>query len=66
MYGISLLLNYMQYFSSHKIGPDDLLNPPPTPHFNVSAVFLIRFPECPGLSAAHNCPPNVSLYWFIP
>jgi len=62
MYDISLLLNSMQYFISHKIGPADLLNPPPTSHFKVSAAFLICFPKCPGLSTAHNCPPNVSLY----
>jgi len=63
-YDIPLLLNYMQYFISHTIGPTDLLNPPPTPHFKISAVFLICFLK--WLSIAHNCAPNVSLYWFLP
>jgi hypothetical protein len=65
MFDIPVLLNSTKYFISHTIGPAELLNPPPTQHFKVFAVFLICFPNCPRLSTAHNCPPNVSLYWFL-
>jgi hypothetical protein len=66
MYDISVLLNYMRYIISHTIGPADLLSPPQTLHFKMSAVFISCFPKCPELITAHNSAPGVLLYWFLP
>jgi hypothetical protein len=66
-YDIPVLLDSKWYFFVfHTIGPSDLLNPSPAPHFKTFQAFLIHFPQCPNFSTLQSYAPNVALYRFLP